>query len=148
MTEKEFDQQVWRRYDTVTLDTGIETTIMNVCFATRSVRIYVKDSPAEWMTFARIASHKSRYGGNADDSSIIEELHSKCLRQQDDIERLKNEREKLKEKLGVDNCKDLLTALYLIEGGLREKKHKIEMIESALRTIAEIAEKIKTIKTN
>lgn len=148
MTEKEFDQQVWRRYDTVTLDTGIETTIMNVCFATRSVRIYMKDSPAEWMTFARIASHKSRYGGNADDSTIIEELHNKCLRQQDDIERLKNEREKLKEKLGVDNCKELLTALHSMEEGLREKKHKIEMIESALRTIAEVAEKIKTIKTN
>jgi hypothetical protein len=148
MTEKEFDQQVWRRYDAVTLDTGIETTIMNVCFATRSVRIYMKDSPAEWMTFARISSHKSRYSGNADDSTLIEELHNKCLRQQDDIERLKNEREKLKEKLGVDNCKELLTALHSMEEGLREKKHKIEMIESALRTIAEVAEKIKKIKTN
>ena len=148
MTEKEFDQQVWRRYDTVTLDTGIETTIMNVCFATRSVRIYVKDSPAEWMTFARIAAHKSRYGGNADDSTIIEELHNKCLKQQDDIERLKNEREKLKERLGVDNCKELLTALHSMEEGLKEKKHKIELIENGLRIIDEVAEKIKTIKNN
>ncbi len=148
MTEKEFDMQVWRRYDTVTLDTGIETTIMNVSFATRSVRIYVKDSPAEWMTFARIASHKSRYGVNADDSTLIEELHNKCLRQQDDIERLKNECQKLKDKLEADNCKELLTALHSMEDGLSEKKHKIEMIESALRTIAEVAEKIKTIKNN
>ncbi len=30
MTEKYFEQQVWRRFDTVTLDTGIETTIMSL----------------------------------------------------------------------------------------------------------------------
>jgi hypothetical protein len=34
-----------------------------------------------------------------------------------------------------------------MEEGLKEKKHKIELIENGLRIIDEVAEKIKTIKT-
>lgn len=39
MTEQEFDTQVWRRFDLVTTDTGIETTVMNVCFTTWVTRL-------------------------------------------------------------------------------------------------------------
>ena len=60
MTEQEFDQQVWRRFDVVTTDTGIETTVMNVCFTTRSVRIYVKNAPPEWLPAKRIEKHTTR----------------------------------------------------------------------------------------
>jgi hypothetical protein len=88
MTEQECDSQVWRRFDVVTTDTGIETTIMNVCFTTRSVRIYVKNAPPEWLPCKRIENHTTRKGDEADDASIIEELHNKVLAQQDTIERL------------------------------------------------------------
>ena len=41
----------------MTTDTGIETTVMNVCFTTRSVRIYVKNAPPEWLPCKRIETH-------------------------------------------------------------------------------------------
>ena len=66
MTEQEFDQQVWRRFDVVTTDTGIETTVMNVCFSTRSVRIYVKNAPAEWLPSKRIVVAVQTYCGAYD----------------------------------------------------------------------------------
>ena len=143
MTEKEFDQQVWRRFDVVTLDTGVETTIMNICFATRSVRIYIKDSPAEWVQFNRIESHKNRFGGVSDDVAIIEGLHNKVIKLQDEIERLKNERQQLQEKISKNYCKELLAAVNVMEQGLREKKHKLEQVENGLSLITALAEKIK-----
>ena len=145
MTEKDFDQQVWRRFDTVTLDTGIETTIMNVCFSTRSVRIYIKDAPPEWVPFKRIESHKSRFGEGTDDAAIIHDLHNKVLKHQDEIERLRKEREELKEKYSRNYLKDLLTAVNQMEQGFREKKHKMEQVENGLRLIAEIVENCKSL---
>ena len=92
MTEQEFDSQVWRRFDVVTTDTGIETTVMNICFSTRSVRIFVKNAPPEWLPAKRIEKHTTRKGGDADDLTIIEELHNRILKQNEQIERLKNEK--------------------------------------------------------
>ena len=142
MTEKEFDQQVWRRYDTVTLDTGIETTIMNVCFSTRSVRIYIKDAPVEWIPYKRIEAHKSRFGGNSDDLAIIEELHNKIMKQQGDIDQLKNEKKLLQEKISKNYLGDLLRAVNLMQQGLQEKKHKLEQVNSGLKQIQDALEKI------
>ena len=142
MTEAEFDQQVWRRFDTVTIDTGIETTIMNVCFATRSVRLYIKGAPPEWMSFERLASHKSRYGGNPDDVNIIEELHNKVLKHQDEIKKLREERRELKENSGRRRVDDLIRALNYMQQGFTERKHKMEMIENALNLIQETIDKI------
>ena len=143
MTEKEFDQQVWRRFDVVTLDTGVETTIMNICFTTRSVRIYIKDSPPEWVQFKRIESHRNRFGGVSDDVAIIDGLHNKVIKLQDEIERLKNERQQLQEKISKNYCKELLAAVNSIKEGLRDKKHKLEQVENGLSKIAEFTEKIK-----
>ena len=84
MTEQEFDSQVWRRFDVVTTDTGIETTVMNVCFTTRSVRIYVKNAPPEWLPAKRIEKHTTRKGDTADEGTIIEEIE-KGLATLDDI---------------------------------------------------------------
>lgn len=136
MTEKEFDQQVWRRFDTVTLDTGIETTIMNVCFSTRSVRIYVKNAPPEWVPFKRIESHKSRFGGDSDDLAIIEELHNKVMKQGDEIERLHNEKKKLVERISNNHMAELLKAVNTVQQGLQEKKSKMERIDRGLELIA------------
>lgn len=135
MTEQEFDQQVWRRFDLVTTDTGIETTIMNVCFSTRSVRIYVKNAPPEWLPFKRIEKHTTRKGDDADDLAIIEELHNKIMKQGDEIDRLR-------EKIGKNYMGDLLRAVNMLKDGLQEKKHKMGMIDSGLEQIQDVLKKM------
>ena len=135
MTEQEFDSQIWRRFDLVTTDTGIETTVMNVCFSTRSVRIYIKDAPPEWMPCKRIEKHTTRKGGDADDLAVIEELHNRIMKQDDEIVRLKNEKAALAEKISKNYLGDLLRAVNLMQQGLQEKKHKMEQIDSGLRQI-------------
>ncbi len=138
MTEQEFDSQVWRRFDVVTTDTGIETTVMNICFSTRSVRIFVKNAPPEWLPAKRIEKHTTRKGGDADDLTIIEELHNRILKQNEQIERLKNEKAALTEKISKNYPAELLKAVNAIKEGLTEKKHKIEKIEKGLTTLDDI----------
>ena len=138
MTEQEFDSQVWRRFDVVTTDTGIETTVMNICFSTRSVRIFVKNAPPEWLPAKRIEKHTTRKGGDADDLTIIEELHNRILKQSEQIERLKNEKAALAEKISRNYPAELLKAVNAIKEGLTEKKHKIEKIEKGLETLDDI----------
>ena len=135
MTEQEFDQQVWRRFDNVTTDTGIETTVMNVCFSTRSVRIYVKNAPAEWLPFKRIVAHTTRKGDTADEGTIIEELHNRILKQDEKIVRLENEKAALSEKISRNYLGELLKAVNMLKEGLTEKKSKLEKIERGLELI-------------
>ena len=135
MTEQEFDQQVWRRFDVVTTDTGIETTVMNVCFSTRSVRIYVKNAPAEWLPFKRIVAHTTRKGDTADEGTIIEELHNRILKQDEKIARLENEKAALAEKISKNYPAELLKAVNMLKEGLTEKKNKLEKIERGLELI-------------
>ena len=142
MTEQEFDSQVWRRFDLVTTDTGIETTVMNVCFSTRSVRIYIKDAPPEWLPFKRIEKHTTRKGGDADDLAVIEELHNRIMKQDDEIVRLKNEKAALAEKISKNYPAELLKAVNAIKEGLTEKKHKIEKIEKGLAAIDAVMTKV------
>ena len=144
MTEQEFDTQVWRRFDVVTTDTGIETTVMNICFSTRSVRIFVKNAPPEWLPCKRIEKHTTRKGDTADEGTIIEELHNRILKQSEQIERLKNEKAALTEKISRNYPAELLKAVNAIKEGLTEKKHKVEKIEKGLATLDDIF----TILTN
>jgi len=142
MTEQEFDQQVWRRFDLVTTDTGIETTVMNVCFSTRSVRIFVKNAPPEWMPCKRIVAHTTRKGGDADDSAIIEELHNRVIKQSDEIERLKKEKAALAEKISKNYLSDILCAVNMMKQGLAEKKNKLEKVERGLDLVVSTLAKI------
>lgn len=142
MTEQEFDTQVWRRFDLVTTDTGIETTVMNVCFSTRSVRIYIKGAPPEWLPCKRIVTHTTRKGGDADDSSIIEELHNRVIKQSDEIERLKKEKAVLAEKISKNYLSDILCAINMMKQGLTEKKNKMEKVERGLDLVVSTLAKI------
>ena len=142
MTEQEFDQQVWRRFDIVTTDTGIETTVMNVCFTTRSVRIFVKNAPPEWLPCNRIVTHTTRKGGDADDGAIIEELHNRVLGLQDRVDKLTEEKAKLIEQMKKNHAGELLTQVNIIGSQLNEKKKRIEKIETSVQLIREIVEKI------
>ena len=142
MTEQEFDSQVWRRFDLVTTDTEIETTVMNVCFSTRSVRIYIKDAPPEWLPYKRIVKHTTRKGGDADDMALIEELHNRIIKQSDEIERLKQEKVVLVDKISKNYLGDILQAVNLMKEGLTEKKKKTEKVERALDMVVSALAKI------
>jgi hypothetical protein len=142
MTEQEFDSQVWRRFDLVTTDTEIETTVMNVCFSTRSVRIYIKDAPPEWLPYKRIVKHTTRKGGDADDMALIEELHNRIIKQSDEIERLKQEKAVLVDKISKNYLGDILQAVNLMKEGLTEKKKKTEKVERALDMVVSALAKI------
>ena len=122
----------------MTTDTGIETTVMNICFSTRSVRIFVKNAPPEWLPAKRIEKHTTRKGGDADDLTIIEELHNRILKQSEQIERLKNEKAALAEKISRNYPAELLKAVNAIKEGLTEKKSKIEKIEKGIATLDDI----------
>ena len=143
MTEQEFDQQVWRRFDVVTTDTGIETTVMNVCFSTRSVRIYIKDAPPEWMPCKRIVTHTTRKGDTADEGTIIEELHNKIMKQGDEIQRLLDEKKLLVDKISKNYLGDLLRAVNLMKQGLQERKHKMELVDNSLMQIQAVLDNMK-----
>lgn len=138
MTEQEFDSQVWRRFDLVTTDTGIETTVMNICFSSRSVRIYVKNSPPEWLPCKRIVNHTTYKGGDADDATLIEELHNKIMKQGDEIEKLKAERAHLQEKISKNYLEDILRSVNMIKEGMTEKKSKMEKVERGLDLIGKV----------
>ena len=142
MTEQEFDSQVWRRFDLVTTDTGIETTVMNVCFTTRSVRIYVKNAPPEWLPCKRIEKHTTRKGDTADEGTIIEEMHNRILKQDDKIVRLEKEKAALAEKISRNYLGDLLKAVNMMQQGLQEKKHKMDQIDSGLKQIQDALAKM------
>ena len=142
MTEQEFDSQVWRRFDVVTTDTGIETTVMNICFSTRSVRIFVKNAPPEWLPAKRIEKHTTRKGGDADDMALIEELHNRIIKQSDEIERLKQEKAVLVDKISKNYLGDILQAVNLMKEGLTEKKKKTEKVERALDMVVSALAKI------
>jgi hypothetical protein len=142
MTEQEFDKQVWRRFDVVTTDTGIETTIMNVCFTTRSVRIYVKNAPPEWLPCKRIEKHTTRKGDSANEGTIIEELHNKLLAAEDRIVGLKNERQQLADKIGKNYLGELLRAVNIMQTGLQERKKRNERIERCLSDISAVIDKL------
>lgn len=116
----------------VTTDTGIATTVMNVCFTTRSVRIFVKNAPPEWMPCKRIVTHTTRKGDTADEGTIIEEMHDKIMKQDDQIERLKNEKAALAEKISKNYLGDILQAVNMVKEGLTEKKKKMEKVERGL----------------
>ena len=142
MTEQEFDSQVWRRFDLVTNDTGIETTVMNVCFSTRSVRIYIKGAPPEWMPCKRIEKHTTRKGDTADEGTIIEELHNRLLAAEDKIVRLQHEKAALAEKISKNYLSDILCAINMMKQGLAEKKNKMEKVERGLELVVSTLAKI------
>jgi uncharacterized coiled-coil protein SlyX len=68
--------------------------------------------------------------------AIIEELHNRVLKQQDEIERLRDEKQALTEKISKNYLADLLRAVNMMKEGLAEKKSKMEKIDRGLELIA------------
>jgi len=141
MTEQEFQKQVWRPYDQITTAGGVKGKVLNVCFTTKSVRAFISGAP-EWVKCDLIETHTTGKGGDADDASIIEELHNKVLKQADEIERLRDERELLKEKISKNYLGDLLRAVNMVKEGITEKKSKIAKIDNGLTLLQDALDKM------
>jgi hypothetical protein len=62
-------------------------------------------------------------------------LHNKLLNQSEEINRLREDKKALAEKISKNYLGDLLRAVNLMQQGLQEKKHKMEQIDSGLRQI-------------
>ena len=141
MTEQDFQKQVWRPYDKITTADGVPGKVLGVSFTTKSVRAFISGAP-EWVKCDLIETHTTGKGGDADDMTIIEELHNKVLRQSDEIERLKDEKQLLVDKISKNYLADLLRAMNMVKEGIQEKKSKINKIDNGLALLQEALEKI------
>ena len=79
---------------------------------------------------------------HADDAAIIEELRNKVMNQATEIDRLREEKKALAEKISKNYLGDLLRAVNLMEQGLREKTHKLDQIDSGLKQIQDALAKM------
>lgn len=143
MTEQDFLRQVWRPYDKITTADGVPGKVLGVSFTTKSVRAFISGAP-EWVSCTLIETHTTGKGADGDDVAIIEELHNKVLNQSDEISRLREEKKALAEKISKNYLGDLLRAVNLMEQGLREKKHKIDQIDSGLKQIQDALAKMES----
>ena len=134
MTEQEFIRQVWRPYDKITTAEGVPGKVLGVSFTTKSVRAFISGAP-EWVRCELIETHTTGKGADGDDAAIIEELHNKVLRQADEIDRLREEKKTLTEKISKNYLADLLRAMNIIKEGIQEKKNKIAKIDNGLEQI-------------
>ena len=134
MTEQEFQRQVWRQYDQITTANGVKGKVLGVSFSTKSVRAFISGAP-EWVKCELIETHTTGKGGDADDAAIIEELRNKVMNQATEIDRLREEKKLLTDKISKNYLGDLLRAVNIMEQGLREKKHKMEQLDSGLKQI-------------
>ena len=141
MTEQNFQTQHWRMYDQITTADGIKGKVLGVSFTTKSVRAFISGAP-EWVKCELIESHTSGKGGECDDATIIEQLHNKVINQASEIERLREEKKELADKISHNYLGYLLKAINIMQQGLQEKKKKMEQIESGLKLIQDALAKI------
>ena len=141
MTEQEFQRQVWRTYDQITTADGVNGKVLNVCFTTKSVRAFISGAP-EWVRCELIETHTTGKGADGDDAAIIEELHNKVLNQSEEINRLREEKQALTDKISKNYLADILRSLNMIKEGITEKKNKIAKIDSGLFLIEDTLAKM------
>ena len=134
MKEQGFQTQVWRPYDRITTANGVPGKVLGVSFSSKCVRAFISGAP-EWVKCDLIETHTTGKGGNADDAAIIEELNKKTIKLKDENEKLRKEKQELVEKISKNYLGDLLRAVNLMEQGLREKKHKLDLIDSGQKQI-------------
>lgn len=144
MTEQEFQKQVWRPYDQITTADGVKGKVLNVCFTTKSVRVFISGAP-EWVRCELIETHTTGKGADGDDSAIIEELHKKIMKMQDTIDGLQEKNSQLADKLNMISGGELIKSINVILSQLQEKKKRIEKVEACVSEINDIVEKFKEL---
>ena len=143
MTEEQFLRQVWRPYDRITTADGVPGKVIGVSFNTKSVRAFISGAP-EWVNCTLIETHTTGKGADGDDAAIIEDLHNKVLKQATEIEKLRDEKNALNERISKNHFGELLNAVNQIKEGLTIRKSKIEKIESGIGHIYDVLAKMKS----
>lgn len=156
MTENEFNKQVWRPYDTVTLNNGVQGTVGMVSFLTKSVRIKFASDSIGWFRCEEIESHKS-VTGCPDDIAIIKKLqqqvqemgerNARLVKNNQDLMNsnasLKQTNAELREegKTREDILPTILKKLNEIDSCLKLKKARVEKIEGCVEALNDILRK-------
>ena len=147
MTEKEFQRQIWRPYDTITTADGVPGKVLGVSFTTKSVRAFISGAP-EWVRCELIESHGSARGGDADEVALIDELQTKLSFANQRIEVQQEHIKELEEKLSRNYAGELLKNVNIILNSASEKKKRAERVESCMQQILDTIEKMKAETTN
>lgn len=155
MTERDFFQQIWRAYDTVTFDGNIKAQVVNVCFPTRSVCVSLPNKIREWVNCERIDKHTTRPNEPSNEDQVVENMFKelsgadeKTKRQALEIERLKTTLSQLQETSEI-RLANLLSetkhGIALLNEGLTIKKSKLEQVEKGLQTIESLCDSLSSI---
>ena len=147
MSEKEFQRQIWRPYDTITTADGVPGKVLGVSFTTKSVRAFISGAP-EWVRCELIESHSSARGGDADEVTLIDELQTKLSFANQRIEVQQEHIKELEEKLSRNYAGELLKNVNIILNSASEKKKRAERVESCMQQILDTIEKMKAETTN
>lgn len=153
MTEKEFNQQVWRPYDTVTLHNGAQGVVGNVDFINKCVKIKFSSDAVGWFKADEIESHKS-VTGCPDDLATIEKLqrqvreagekNAHLVKTNQDLANanasLRKDIAELREAGStMEDClPTIIKKLNELDSCLKLKKARIEKIEGCIDALNEI----------
>ena len=146
-------KQVWRPYDTVTLNSGVSGVVGMVSFPTKSVKIKFSSDAVGWFRCDEIETHKS-VTGCPDDIAIIEKLQKKIqeegernvhlIKMNQDMANnnasLKNTIAELREqgRTREDSLSTIIKKLNELGNCLQEKKARIGKIEGCIEALNEI----------
>lgn len=141
MTEQEFRKQVWRMYDIITLNGGVEGSVFGVNFYRKSVNVCI-NNVTEWVPFESIETHKTSGGNNANEDSNIDIMQKRIQNQTEVIKKLEEENKILSERTSDDALNDLLRAVKVLTHKVEARKNYLEQVDSC---IAEIKSRIKEL---
>lgn len=142
MTEQEFRKQVWRMYDIITLNGGVEGSVFGVNFYRKSVNACI-NNVTEWVPFESIETHTTSGGNNADEDSNIDLMQKRIQNQTEVIKKLEEENKILSERTSDDALNDLLRAVKVLTHKVEVRKNYLEQVDSC---IAEIKSRIRELE--
>ncbi len=137
MTEKEFQKQIWRPYDTITTADGVPGKVLGVSFSTKSVRAFISGAP-EWIRCELIETHSTAKGGNADEVALIDDLQTKLSFAKERLELQQERIKELESKLSRNYAGELLKNVNIILNVIGEKKKRTEKMESCMQQILDV----------
>ena len=143
MTEKDFLGQVWRMHDRITTTESVPGKVLGVNFTTKSVRAFISGAP-EWVHCDLIETHTTGNGKDGDEVALTEQLQTRLDFANQRIEVLKDEIEKLQERLTKNYSGELMKNVNIILNVVREKKTRVEKMEECMELILQTIGKINT----
>lgn len=142
MTEIEFDAQVWRNFDRVTIQVSEterpwKVKVNSVCFPTHSVQVNMPAGGREWIRCEYIVEHMP-YAEAATDAETIEQLHNRVMQYEGQIEGLQQVIKEKNEFIQKGSIATLQNMVKMATDGLVQSKRKNELFEQTIARINDI----------